>query len=167
MLLCYKASYSQIPGKRFDKTISVGNYEISPGDTLYLGKGSMNGGLFAYIEQPANYIVGLRAMSLDSRYAGKFVIVKFFKVQKDKNTGEKVFAVINPTGAYNYSVDIQSAIDVGEIVAINHTMVGARPQATSSTVSVADELLKLKQLLDAGALTQAEYDQQKKKLLNN
>ncbi|MBR6458968.1 MAG: SHOCT domain-containing protein [Actinomycetaceae bacterium] len=34
-------------------------------------------------------------------------------------------------------------------------------------ISVADELLKLKQLLDAGALTQQEFDQQKAKLLGN
>lgn len=32
---------------------------------------------------------------------------------------------------------------------------------------VADELLKLKQLLDSGAITQSEYDSQKKKLLND
>ena len=37
--------------------------------------------------------------------------------------------------------------------------------ATSSTVSVADELLKLKQLLDMGVLTQEEFDNQKTKLL--
>lgn len=33
-------------------------------------------------------------------------------------------------------------------------------------ISVADELLKLKQLLDMGVLTQEEFDQQKQKLLN-
>lgn len=38
--------------------------------------------------------------------------------------------------------------------------------ATNNTVSVADELLKLKQLLDMGVLTQEEFDAQKKKLLN-
>ena len=38
--------------------------------------------------------------------------------------------------------------------------------ATNSTFSVADELLKLKQLLDMGLLTQEEFDMQKNKLLN-
>lgn len=37
---------------------------------------------------------------------------------------------------------------------------------TTSTVSAADEILKLKQLLDAGALTQEEFDAQKAKLLS-
>jgi hypothetical protein len=37
--------------------------------------------------------------------------------------------------------------------------------ATNNTVSLADELLKLKQLLDMGVLTQEEFDEQKIKLL--
>lgn len=41
------------------------------------------------------------------------------------------------------------------------------PSATvSSPFSVADELLKFKQLLDMGALTQEEFDAKKKELLN-
>jgi len=36
---------------------------------------------------------------------------------------------------------------------------------SSPKFSVADELLKLKKLLDSGAITQAEYNAQKKKLL--
>ena len=36
----------------------------------------------------------------------------------------------------------------------------------SSNISVADELLKLKQLLDMGVLSQEEFDEQKNKLLN-
>ena len=40
------------------------------------------------------------------------------------------------------------------------------PAASGAPVlGVADELLKLKQLLDAGAITQAEYAQQKARLL--
>ena len=36
----------------------------------------------------------------------------------------------------------------------------------NSNVSIADELLKLKQLLDMGVLSQEEFDEQKNKLLN-
>ncbi|KDN58485.1 SHOCT domain-containing protein [Exiguobacterium sp. AB2] len=42
----------------------------------------------------------------------------------------------------------------------------AQPQVAVSTASAADELLKLKQLLDAGVLSQDEFDAQKAKLLN-
>lgn len=41
------------------------------------------------------------------------------------------------------------------------------PAASVSPASVADELLKFKSLLDAGAITEAEYNAQKDKLLNS
>ena len=40
------------------------------------------------------------------------------------------------------------------------------PAAVNNNVSVADELIKLKQLLDMGVLTQEEFDKEKAKLLN-
>lgn len=40
-------------------------------------------------------------------------------------------------------------------------------QSAATSVSTADELLKLKQLLDIGVLSQAEFDSQKEKLLNS
>ena len=44
---------------------------------------------------------------------------------------------------------------------------GSAPvSANNNNVSVADELLKLKQLLDMGVLSQEEFDDQKNKLLN-
>lgn len=39
--------------------------------------------------------------------------------------------------------------------------------SSASNLSIADELLKLKSLLDSGILTQAEFDNQKQKLLQN
>jgi len=39
--------------------------------------------------------------------------------------------------------------------------------AENSSISIADEITKLKKLLDDGILTQSEYDRQKEKLLNN
>ena len=39
-------------------------------------------------------------------------------------------------------------------------------QAQNNIPSVADELLKFKQLLDAGVITQEEFDKKKKELLN-
>lgn len=43
----------------------------------------------------------------------------------------------------------------------------SQPQVAASSASAADELLKLKQLLDAGVLTQEEFDAQKNKILSN
>jgi len=43
----------------------------------------------------------------------------------------------------------------------------SQSQPNSAKLSVADEIIKLKGLLDCGALTQQEFDTQKAKILNN
>lgn len=52
----------------------------------------------------------------------------------------------------------------------DHSYISSAPQPTvsreTSPVMIADELLKLKQLLDMGVLTEDEFNQQKQKLLN-
>ena len=49
----------------------------------------------------------------------------------------------------------------------NSTVKGkTEPEKGSGGHFVADEIKKLKELLDCGALTQEEFDAQKKKLLN-
>ena len=58
---------------------------------------------------------------------------------------------------YNVFIDIEEAISSCEVT----------PCSKSVTVNNnIDQLLKLKSLLDSGGITQAEYDAQKKKLLN-
>ena len=53
-----------------------------------------------------------------------------------------------------------------EVVDYIKSRVGAiKKVGTVTNISVADELLKLKQLLDMGVLTQEEFDGQKIKLL--
>ena len=42
---------------------------------------------------------------------------------------------------------------------------GTQPAAAPSTASAADEILKFKELLDMGVLTQEEFDAKKKQLL--
>jgi len=39
-------------------------------------------------------------------------------------------------------------------------------QKANSTISASDEIMKLKNLLDSGILTQEEFDNKKKQLLN-
>ena len=65
--------------------------------------------------------------------------------------------------SYEYKTASQNARECAskltQIIALN------QPHETKP-LSVADELLKMKQLLDCGALTQMEFDEQKKRLLN-
>jgi hypothetical protein len=93
-------------------------------------------------------------------------VMKFFKNQKAKRTGEKIIAVVS-FGGLNYVADIESAIDAGEIVSINSksfSKENANVVVQENKGSVADELIKLKKLYDDSALTQEEYEVQKNKV---
>lgn len=65
-------------------------------------------------------------------------------------------------GSLTYNIMTESA---NKILALLDSMVVSEPVAVSST-SAADELLKYKELLDCGALTQEEFNAKKKELLN-
>lgn len=65
-------------------------------------------------------------------------------------------------GAFTYNIMTDAA---NNILALFDSIAASEPATVSST-SAADELLKYKQLLDCGALTQEEYETKKKELLN-
>lgn len=100
---------------------------------------------------------------INKGYDGRDSIIK--KIYKYTNKGaDKIYFVT--TGIEltltNYWVYIEDAIQYCEVKPCKDVKLGI----TSTTGSVADELLKMKKLLDTGAITQVEYDAQKKKLLN-
>jgi predicted Zn-dependent peptidase len=71
----------------------------------------------------------------------------------------KCLFVVDAGGIFRFSLFIDDAILSCEVVPCVQTV------AKQPVASVADELKKLKELLDSGVLTQAEFDAQKKKLL--
>lgn len=158
---------AQIPGKKSDDPVKIGEIEIKTGDILNLGRGSdPRTGDFVFIYQPPNYIAGIEEIKLDKMYAGSEIEIKHFKIYSRKKIGEKTFAVIN-IGGLNNAIELEAAINAGEIVAINGKPVGDHDQGDQSSVSVADELIKLKELLDQGVITKEEFESQKAKLLGN
>jgi hypothetical protein len=171
VLICSSMIASaQIAGKKLYDPIKVfDSITVKPGDTLYLGSGTDRRGDFVYIYQPPNYWGGVGEQSLPRSYAGKYVIIKFFKRQADKRTGDKTIAVINPYGGLNYVVDIEGGVNAQEIVAVNHHSLVKKAEPTvvvqQQPQSTADELAKLKKLYDDGTLTKEEYEAAKKKLL--
>jgi hypothetical protein len=163
-------SFAQIGGKKSSESIVIfDSIRVNPGDTIHLGNGSDRAGDFIYIYQPPNAWIGTHETSLPRNYANKYFVIKHFKVQKDKRSGDKTLAIINP-GMLNCVADIEAAIKAQEIVAINSRSFVKKEDpkvmiVNNNSVSVADELVKLKKLADDGILTKEEYDAQKKKLL--
>lgn len=98
-----------------------------------------------------------------TNFSGKTVKVKSLIAYGRKKTGYTVVAKVGVGEMVNYWIEIENAIEGGELVP--PASYARKNISSSAGGSVADELKKLKELLDAGAITQDEYDSQKKKLL--
>lgn len=131
------------------------------GDTVRLGRGTKPDGSFLYLEDhgPIPNPRGVR--SLPKEFANAAAILKNIRKIKVNGVDKYMFSV-NPGGPMRYTVFVDDAIDACEIKPCK-TSDSAKPATTGS---VADEIKKLKGLLDSGAITKEEYDAQKKKLLN-
>lgn len=147
-------------------------WTVKPGDELKIGKGSMPNKTFSFIYQsPAGFATETSGDNYSNRrYAGTNMAGKSTKVKSliaygNKKNGYTVVAKVGFGELVNYWIEIDNAVDGGELIPPAAYAKKEQGGATSSGGSVADELKKLKELLDSGALTQEEYNAQKKKLL--
>lgn len=131
------------------------------GDTVKLGKGTKQDGSFLYLEDHGLIPNPRSTRTLPKEFANATATVKSIRKIKVNGADKYMFSV-NPGGPMRYTVFIDDAIEACEVKPCKSPD-SAKP-ATGG--SVADEIKKLKGLLDSGAITQAEYDAQKKKLLN-
>lgn len=89
---------------------------------------------------------------------------------KKKKGGEKYLTIEGPDFVWTAEVkrdkkDIDKAMKFINQVNTNSKIYSKSMQINSSTTSIADELKKLKELLDSGAISQEEFEIQKAKLL--
>ncbi|GAB2980524.1 hypothetical protein GCM10027049_15010 [Mucilaginibacter puniceus] len=136
------------------------------GDTVRVALGSMPDGNFKYVQaSPPLFALPTRnSNSLSARkdFANTNVIIRKIKKSAQLSGSEKVVFNVKVRGIVTYDIWIEEAISACEVT----------PCATKTnpvntgTGSVADELLKLKKLLDDNAITTEEFNAQKKKLLS-
>lgn len=136
-----------------------------PGDTIHLGMGSAPNGDFLYL-QMGGWGAAMTSNSynhdqnnIGRAYAHTNVILKKIRQGKVKGAQKTIF-VVGGGNITNYYLDIDPAIETCEV-----TPCSKDSGTTTNSTSIADEIAKLKDLLDKGAITQEEYDAAKKKLL--
>lgn len=161
---------AQIQGKSVNVFTTDAGKVLHVGDTIRIGRGSNADGTFKYIFIPSNVFTGTPQKFFTSEFAGSYARIKDLKATNSSTYGIQTVAVIKGEGMLSGCIILNSAENVGELrtkPAQRQAVAAALIAASPATASVTDELLKLKQLLDAKAITPAEFAAQKSKILNS
>jgi hypothetical protein len=152
---------SQIPGVKIEGPIDTKfGFKISKGDKITVGTGTDPNGDFKFIYMPPNGFSN-QQQNLQKSLSGTKTTMKGFKQLTNKSIGTKTWGIVN-FGGLNMCVEVDQAIESGELIIDDHPVIKS---IINNTSSVADELLKLKTLLDSGLITKEEFETQKKKIL--
>ncbi|MRG45900.1 hypothetical protein GFS24_12290 [Chitinophaga sp. SYP-B3965] len=138
---------------------------IKEGDKIKIGTGSTGNKVFAYIYNAPGITLDISRTPLPTGFAHKNATVKNITFNGFKKTGYTPIIVVGMGVLNNFQIEIDNAITSGEVLVPAEF---AKKEATVSSApaaSMADELKKLKDLLDSGAITKEEYETMKKKVI--
>lgn len=166
LLFLFEASFAQaqISGKSVSSFTTQSGTVLHVGDTVRVGRGSGTNGSFKYIFIPSNVFTGSPQKFFTSNFTGSTARINDLKATNSSTYGTQTVAVIKGEGLLSGCIVINPAEDAGEL----RTKPVQRSVAASAapvSANVTDELIKLKQLLDAKVLTPAEFTAQKNRLL--
>ena len=170
---------STLPKLIEDTLFTTSGYKIIVGQYINIGTGSTPDGDFKFIRRNStgfgtmmstsdNNSYNKSELSLPRNMSGHRGKVVKIATRGDEEIGITYEPLIT-FGSGRYEIDVDNAIASNEIIVPEEFR--PKPKMTTTVVevkqqiSVADELIKLKKLLDDGVLTKDEFDSQKKKLL--
>jgi len=159
---------SDLPKVIEDTLFTTTGFKAIAGTDIKLGVGTLPNGEFKYITESsasvmASFDAKYRPAPVGRKWSGHLFHIKKFRREGNKKRGYTFYIILGGGTLVNYECDIENAIAVGELVVPEEFRPKTAQGAPASTA--ADELKKLKGLLDAGAITQNEYDSAKKKIL--
>lgn len=135
------------------------------GQSVKLGTGTMPNGSFKFITISRNSWVSAAGSPgvthLGGKSGGQLYKINKVKVYGNDNKCHTYYLMLAGIGT-NLECDVVNALASGELIHEKYT-VGS---PSNSPVSTADELKKLKELHEAGALTDEEYTQAKAKVIS-
>ncbi|MBO9151914.1 SHOCT domain-containing protein [Chitinophaga sp. MAH-28] len=140
--------------------ITAKGHVFKKGEYVLIGMGSDQGGKYQYISTRS---VAVGAIPLNGGWKGSKFQIKDILVSGNKKNGYIPILKLGGGNLANYFSTIDAAIESGEILLPEDSTWKPVP---AEMTSVADEIRKLKALLDEGVITQLEFETQKKKLLN-
>lgn len=148
-------------GEKMESYKASNGITYKVGDEIKLGKGSGQNGMFIYLILGGMYKSG--QPEIPASYSGLTAVIR--KIKSLESMQGKIVFIVHvdiPMNIANYELDIENAIKSCEIV----DCIKEKPNTIIvNTPSKFDELKKLKELLDAGAITEQEYQTEKEKLL--
>lgn len=168
-VICPALVYGQLNvGKKLQEYKASTGRIFHPGDTVRLGRGSDADGYFKYV-LPGNVLQIVRGFNqndvLDKTMSGVLATIEKIHQRNIHGTDKIVLSVEFEKKGAHYDLFIEDAIATCEVADCRKPAQLTNSAATASDKY--DQLKKLKALLDSGAITQAEYDAEKKKLLGN
>ena len=175
LLMLPAFAYCQDTYLKGDTLVTSSGFKVYRGQKLKMGKGSTPDGDFKYIRRSATSLFNNTstyhaAANSSNALPRRSSQLEYEVVRIDERGSKKhgyVYYPIIGTGFGRYEIDIDNAIEAGELQVPNEY----KPQQKNNTVvvnsqlSLADELAKLKKLYDDGTLNKEEYEAAKKKLL--
>jgi len=160
-----------------DTLYTISGFKVYTGQELQIGVGTMPDADFKFIRISSTSLLhhgsmngfnGLenKANSLPRNTSGQKLKVLRFDKRGDSKHGYVYYPILNYYT--RYEVDIDNAINSAEIVVPEEFRPKQKPLVVemNQNISVADELIKLKKLMDEGVITNEEFQSQKKKLLD-
>ena len=177
-----EATYCQdstLPKIENDTLFTTSGYKIVKKQMIKIGTGTMPDGDFKYIRASASSIISMTSTHGDRsadnarrafprHNSGTTFPVRRIDKLGNKKHGYVYYAKIG-SAIIDYEIDVENAIASGEIVVPEEYKPKPKNQVieVKQQISVADELAKLKKLLNDSTLTKEEYEAQKKKILDN
>lgn len=149
--------FSQFGGKDIDEYKASNGITYKIGDKVKLGIGSANNGSFNYVTMRNALFMDPGMSSRNNAHkslAGKVAIIEKIK----SVNSDQIYFVVSGLTAVRWALMIEEAISKCEITE-------CKKESVQPIADKYDRLKKLKGLLDDGAITQAEYDKEKERIL--